>query len=533
MKPARLTPLAPLALGLLLLLLAAPAPALAQELRIGMKAAVDSADPHLTYTPNRNVGLHVFETLTDLDPTLRPVPGLAASWTAPDERTWVLTLREGVRFHDGSPFTSEDAAFSIRRAQAVQGARTYASAVRNVAAIETPDARTLVLRMRAPNPLQPHQLAAIGIVSARAAVDAAEADFNGGRAAIGTGPYRWVRWTPGAEVVLERAETWRGPPEPWARVTFRAMSNDSARVAALLAGDVDVIDTVPAGLHARIRESERTRLVSGDSIFTHYLFLDSMSPRIPNATGADGQPLPENPLRDQRVRQAMTHAINRTTLAERAMEGGATPAGQVAPPGFIGHDPALLPPAYDPARARALLAEAGYPQGFNLAIQCTNDRFAGDARTCQAIGQMLTAVGIRTSIDAMPIAVYLRRGVNLTPSGAPELSAHLSMFGSSLGIASESITSLIRTINPALGHGGWNRTRYSNPELDRLLTVAESTFDDAARERAIQAASRYAVEQQALLPIFFVRASWGIRRGLTMVPRGDQYTMATTTRVAP
>ena len=301
----------------------------------------------------------------------------------------------------------------------------------------------------------------------------------------------------------------------------------------MLAGDVDVIATVPAGLHARVRESDRTRLVSADSIFTHYVYMDSMSTRIPNATGADGQLLPQNPMRDQRVRQAMTHALNRVALADRAMEGGATPAGQTSAPGCLGHDPSIPVPAYDPALSRRLLAEAGYPQGFNLAIQCTNDRFAGDSRVCQAIGQMLTAVGIRTSVDALPMSVYLRRGVSLAPGGEPALSAHLSMHGSTTGIASESLTSLVRTVDPALAHGGWNRTRYSNPEPDRLLSVTDATFDPAGRERAMQAAVRYAVDQQALLPVFFVKMAWGIRRGLTMPPRGDGFTMATTVRATP
>ncbi|MBL6456278.1 ABC transporter substrate-binding protein [Belnapia sp. T6] len=521
--------LRPLAFAALLL----AAPAGAQELRIAMKAAVDSADPHLTYTPNRNVGIHVFETLVEFDPQLRPVPGLAESWRPVDELTWEFTLREGVRFHDGTPFIAEDAAFSIRRAQSVTGARTYANAVRNIRAAEARDARTLILHMKAPTPLQPNFIAQIGMVSARAAADAAEADFNGGRAAIGTGPYRWVRWTPGQDVVLDRAPTWRGTPEPWSRVTFRVISNDSARVAALLAGDVDVIDTVPAGLQPRVRESDRTQLVSIDSIFTHYFYMDSMSARIPNATGTDGQPLPQNPLRDGRVRRAMTHAINRVALAERAMEGGATPAGQVSAPGFLGHDPGIPVPVYDPALSRKLLAEAGYPGGFNLTIQCTNDRFAGDARVCQAIGQMLTMVGIRTTVDALPTSVYFRRGTTLTPTGEPELSAHLSMYGSTTGIGTESLTSLIRTINPALAHGGWNRTRYSNPELDRLLTLADEAFDPAERERAMQAAIRYAVDNQALLPVFFVKMAWGLRRGLTMPPRGDGFTMATAIRPAP
>ncbi|HEY0174878.1 MAG TPA: ABC transporter substrate-binding protein, partial [Pedobacter sp.] len=144
----------------------------------------------------------------------------------------------------------------------------------------------------------------------------------------------------------------RGPAEPWERVIFRFIPSDSARVAALLAGDVDVIDTIPAGLYARVRNNPQTRLVTGDSIFTHYFFLDSMSPRIANATGTDGQPLPQNPLRDQRVREAMTHAINRVALAERTMEGGATATGQIAPEGLIGHVPDLPIPSYDPALSR-------------------------------------------------------------------------------------------------------------------------------------------------------------------------------------
>jgi peptide/nickel transport system substrate-binding protein len=518
---------------LLALCLLSALPAQAQTLRIGFKAAVDAADPHLTFTPNRNVQLHVWETLVAQDATLRPLPGLAERWRAVDELTWEFTLREGVRFSDGTPLTSTDAAFSILRAQRAQGPRTYAASVRNISAVETPDARTLIVRTRVPTPLQPDLLAAIAILSARAAEGATEADFNGGRAAVGTGPYRWIRWTPGQDVVLDRNPAFRGPAEPWARLAFRFIPNDSARVSALLAGDVEAVDYVPAGLYARVRDNADTRLVTGDSIFTHYFYLDSMSARVVNATGPDGQPLAENPLRDPRVRQAMSHAINRAALADRVMEGSASATGQIAAPGFIGHDPGIAVPRYDPPLARRLLAEAGYPQGFGLTIHCTLDRFAGDARVCQAIGQMLTAIGIKAQIEALPMPVYLRRSATLGPDGAPELSAHLSMFGSSTGIASEGLTALVRTPNPAAAQGGWNRTRYSNPQMDALLAKVDGIFDPAQREQAMREAVRYAVEQPALLPIFHVKMSWGLRRPLTLAPRGDGYTMATEIRATP
>ena len=521
------------ALAAALLLAGASLPASAQTLRIAFKASMDGTDPHQTFTPNRNAQLHVWETLLTQDATLRPQPLLAESWRAIDPMTWEFKLRRDAVFHDGTPFTSADAAFSITRARAATGPRTYAAAVRNVAAVETPDPHTLIVRTTVPTPLQPDFLVGIAMVSAVAAEGATDADFNGGRAAIGTGPYRWGRWTPSQDVTFERSPNWRGTPEPWARVQIRFVPNDSARVAALLAGDVDVIDNVPTGLFQRVRENPNTQLVLGNSVFTWYFYLDAMSAQVPNITGADGQPLPANPLRDVRVRRAINHAINREAIASRVMEGGATATGQIAPPGLIGHVPDLPVPAYDPPRARALLAEAGYPQGFTMTIHCTQDRFAGDARSCQAIGQMLTAIGIRTIVEALPMPIYLRRSATLNQAGAPELTAHLAMFGSSSGIASEALTALLRTPNAARAQGGWNRTRFSNAEFDAMLDRVDGEFDPATREALTQDAIRWVADQVPLAPVFHVGASWGLRRGLTMAPRADQYTMATEVRPTP
>ncbi len=523
----------PRSLILLLLLLLGPSPGAAQELRIGMKAAIDGSDPHQSYSPNRNVQLHVYEPLVFQDPHLRPVPGLATAWRAPDAECWEFTLREGVRFHDGTPLTPADVAFSIRRAREATGLRTYAPLVRAVTAVEVVDARTVRIRTRAPAPMLPSALASIGIVSAAAAGEAGEAEFNGGRAAIGTGPYRWVRFNHGASVVLDRAAAhWGAAREPWERVTYRFIPNDSARVAALLAGDVDVIDAVPATLYARVQEDERTRLITDTAAFNFYIFLDSFRDRPLHATRLDGQPLEANPMRDARVRRAISHALNRAALAERAMQGGATPSNQIAPAGYIGHDPELPPVAYDPALARRLLAEAGYPQGFALTIHCTGDRFPGDARSCQAIGQMLTAIGIRTAVETLPAAIFFRRA-NGGANGEPEFTASANMFASTTGVAAEGMTSILRTPNPTLGHGASNRGRYSDPVLDGMLTRIEATFDDAAREALMREAARRAMAEQAVVPVFYVKSAWGLQRGLTLVPRGDQYTMATGIRPAP
>ena len=190
-------------------------PAGAQELRIGFKAAVDGADPHLNFTPNRNVQLHVYEPLVFQDEFMRPLPGAASSWRAIDDRAWEFTLREGLTFHDGTPVTAEDVVFSIRRARAITGLRTFVAQTRSIASAEAVDARRVIIRTNGPAPLLPNQMGVIAILSARAAEGAVEADFNGGRAAIGTGPYRWGRLTPGQDVVLERHATHWAPLPPW------------------------------------------------------------------------------------------------------------------------------------------------------------------------------------------------------------------------------------------------------------------------------------------------------------------------------
>ena len=509
------------------------APAVAQTLRIGMKAAIDGSDPHQSWSPNRNVQMHVYESLAEQDATLRAIPGLAESWRVVDDSTWEFKLRESVTFHDGTPLRPADVAFSLARAGDARGLRTYSAQMRAVTAVEEVDARTVRIRTNGPSPLLPNNLASIMIVSAAAVGDnATEEDFNGGRAAIGTGPYRWVRFNRGADVSIERAPRYWGAAEPWERVVFRFIPNDSARISALLAGDVDLVDAVPPALYGRVRSDPRSRLVTATSGFNFYMYIDSGRERSPFVTATDGQALDRNPLQDRRVRLALSHALNRTALADRAMEGGAEPAGQIAPASFIGHVPDLGIPAYDPPRARALLAEAGYPQGFGLTIHCTGDRFAGDARSCQAIGQMLTAIGIKTEVEALPSTVFFRRANRNPSSGGPEFSVSLSMFFTTTGAAPEGMSTILRTYNAQLGHGASNRGRYSDANLDRLLTEVETTLDDTRREALTQQAVRYAMAEGAIVPVFYVRSGWGTARNLTLVPRGDQYTMATGIRLA-
>lgn len=498
-------------------------PALAQELRIAMKAGVDSADPHLLYTPNRNVQIQVYEPLVGQDERMNPRPGLAESWKAVDPTTWEFRLYPGIRFSDGTPLSAEDVVFSLNRAQTIDGARTYRAYLKDVASVSAKDPTTVIVKTKGPAPSLPRNLAIPPIVSARAAADAKPDDFNGGRAAIGTGPYRWVRFAHGGEVVLERNLAYRGPAPAWERVIYKFVSNDSARVAALLSGDADVIDAVPGSLVSRLSGNAKTQTVSTTSVFLLYLHLDRFRSKTPFATDDAGQVLERNPFNVLQVRRALTLAINRPALAERVMEGGATPAGQFVPEGFVGYTAKLPPIGYDPARAKALLVEAGYPNGFNLTLHCMNDRFTGDVQTCQAIASMFTAIGVRTKVEAMPASVFYRRA-RTGDNGQPEFSATIAGFGPPTGDGLDTTTTLIHSFDGQRGLA--NQGRYSNRELDTQIERAQELFDESARQELLDHITRQALDDVAVVPIYFLKSTWGLRRGLEMRTRGDSYTVA-------
>jgi peptide/nickel transport system substrate-binding protein len=502
--------------------------AAAQDLTIGLGLNVTSIDPHFhNTTPNLNVASQIFDRLVHTDAAQKPVPGLALSWRALDPTTWEFTLRQGVRFSDGSPFEAEDALASLRRAPNVPNSpSSFGIFTRAIGAAEARGPHTLLIRTREPYPLLPNDLSAVNIVH-RSMENASTAEFNSGRAAIGTGPFRVVAWTPGDRLTLERNPHWWGGANPWARATFRILTNDSARVAALLAGDVGLIEAVPPNDIARLERDPNIRLAR--SITTRFFFLHPDQARAvsPFVTDRDGRPLDRNPLQDRRVRQAISHAINREAIAERMFMGQATPAGGVVPDAFFGGDPALRPPAYDPERARRLLAEAGYPNGFGITLHGPNDRYVNDDQTVQAIAQMLSRAGIATRVETMPWATFATR------SNRPDFSLIYIGWLSATGEASSTLRSLLGTFDRDAGMGSSNRGRYTNPAFDAALRAALAEMDDGARQDKLRAATRLAMDDQGIVPLLYQYSVWAARRPLTYTARADDQTWAIWVRPAP
>jgi peptide/nickel transport system substrate-binding protein len=357
---------------------------------------------------------------------------------------------------------------------------------------------------------------------------AATEDYNSGRAAIGTGPYRLGSYRAGDRTEFTRNDNyWRGA-EPWARVSYRFMANDASRTAAMLAGDVDLIDQVPSNDLARLRQNPRITISEIQGLRVIYLVPDYSRTENPVfVTDNDGRPLPRNPFQDPRVRRALSIAIDREALAERVMEGTAKPTGQWLPPGSYSYNPEVATPRPDPDGARRLLAEAGFPNGFRMTLTTPNDRYPNDARTAQAVAQMWTRIGVRTGVDALPWASYSSRAAR------QEFNMRLVGWGSVTGEASYMLANIFATFDRERRLGASNNSRHSNPALDALLGRAAATLDDGAREKLLQEAVAMVDRETSMIPLFQLVNFWATRRGITYEPRMDERTTAMSARPAP
>lgn len=492
----------------------------AADIRIAVRTDVSSIDPHFhVYAPNPAVSHHIFETLVNADPDGRIKPGLAEAWRMDGDSAWLLTLRRNVTFHDGAPLTAADVVFTLARAPNVPNSpSSYAQYTKLIERVEALDAHTVRIVTKGPAPTLLVDLANIGIIP-KSNEGATTADYNAGKAAIGAGPYRFVSWTPGDRIELVRNPAYFAGPEPWDRVTIRPIANNGARVAALLSGDVDMIDGVPGADRARIAADPNLVLAECDAFRIIYIHMDSARDVSPGLSDLAGKPLAANPLKDARVRRAISMAVNRQALAERLLSGQARPAGQYVPPTVAGASPNLPPLPFDPDTARRLLREAGWGDGFSLVLASSNDRFPNDAEVAQAVGQMLARIGLRTDVQTMPASMLFSRGSKL------EFSVMLSGWVGN-GEASSPLVALLATYDPKTGLGTSNRGRWSNPSFDAALGNALSTLDEPRRNQFYAQAAEIAVHDMAVVPVYFTINTWATRKGLTYAARGDETSLA-------
>ncbi|HEV7266555.1 MAG TPA: ABC transporter substrate-binding protein [Falsiroseomonas sp.] len=485
----------------------------AQTLTLGTALQLNTMDPHFfNGFPASSAHPQIFEALTQIDSNLEVRPALATAWRMIDDNTWEFDLREGVRFHDGTPFTARDIVATFARVPTVPNSPAlFTPFIRPVKEVQILGDHRIRIITSTPTATLPGDVARVLLLAEKDA-NQTTADFNAGRV-NGTGPYRFDGWRNIENLAITRNDTYWGERAPWERVELRTITRDPSRVAALLAGDVDAIDLVPTADKARIRGDQRFQLFSGPAAVVHYIALDSARADSPFVAGRDGQPLP-NPLRDRRVRQALSMAINREAITERLMEGSATPAAQFLPSSIQGTSPNLLPTQFDPTRARALLAEAGVPQGFRLTLHATTDRYPKDAQIAQAVAQMWTRIGLQAEVAGVAGQVFFAQATRQS------YSAFIAQYGTNE--AGEGPRAVVHSFEAGLGYGAANRTRYSNPQVDALIQAALSEIDPEKRQTKLHAAIEAAFTDVAIIPLFHPAWDYAARRGIHVTPRPER-----------
>jgi peptide/nickel transport system substrate-binding protein len=496
------------------LLLGSAQSALAATLRYAPESDALTLDPHgALVARTQMIQGWLYEGLVRFDKDMKAQPALAESYerTAPD--TWRFELRQA-RFHDGAPFTSEDVAFSVRRALSSRSAvRVLFGSIKEVRPI---DEDTVDIVTHAPNPILDRELTMLFIVSKEwaeknGATEAATLR-EGGYAtthANGTGPFVLRSRDAGTRSVLERNESWWD--KPVGNVTELVMTpiaSEGTRIAALLSGAVDLIEPLPVQAVAQIEGTAGFTVIKRPEDRVIFLGLDVARDELAGST------VKGNPLKDRRVRLALYQAINVEALRTQVMRGLATPRATLLVPGVEGYDPALDERhPYDPAKARELLAQAGYANGFDLMIDCPNDRFAGDEQSCEAVAAMLTQVGVRTSPNVQPSARFFPRLIGR------QTSVFLAGWLVATADAYNPINALL--VTPGPGAGAQNIGGYSNPRLDELSRAIAVESDSARRRAEIAEAMRIYKGDVIQIPLFQPWLTWGARAGVEAVAPPD------------
>ncbi|MEX2519747.1 MAG: ABC transporter substrate-binding protein [Paracoccaceae bacterium] len=461
-------------------------------------------DPHSQNEgPTIAMNGQIYESLVTRDADLELQPELATSWEGGEEG-WVFTLRQGVKFHDGSDFTAEDVAFSFGRAQAP--ASDYKEQVKSITDVEIIDDYTVRLITNGPNPILPNELTSLYMMDSEWATTnnvetpqdyAAKEETFAVRNANGTGPFRVVSRAPDELTVLEANTDWWGKgefPGNIDRIEYRPIKNPATRVAALLSGELDFVLDPPLQDLARIEGASGLHVTTVAQIRSIFLGMDMASAEL-RSSDVKGK----NPFQEQKVRLAVNHALDKEAIKRVVMEDLSFPTGMITPPGVLGNTPELDEPyAFDTEMAKSLLAEAGYADGFTVQLDCPNDRYNNDEKICQAVVAMLAKIGIKVNLEAVSKSQHFPKIQNRESDfymlgwGVPTLDSHYAF------------AYLVE------GGGSWNATGYDNARVNAITQGIATEIDVEKRTALIDEAWHIVKEEAPYAPIHHQVIAWGI-----------------------
>ncbi len=472
-----------------------PAP---DRIVVGVPYEVATLDPHIENTvSNYSVLSNVHDSLVATDLQMKVGPGLARYWESPDPLTWIFHLREGLRFHDGRPCEAADVVASLRRPldRPDLAMRAYLA---DVDAVEAVDARTVRIRTARPSRTFLNKLSFVLIAPRDADDDALS------RGAPGTGPYRIESFEPGRAVELRRASGYWGPRPAFERVRIELGVTPEEALAGLATGRFHLAQANTRKLENAVDHLPRYRALRQENILLKHVGLDVSRERNPQVDA------PRNPLLDPRVRHALDVAINRPRLVAR-LPNLASPVGQPVSRNIFGFVPSIGVPAHDPARARELLAAAGFPRGFRARLHTRNIL----ANAANLLRDEWRAVGVELEVVAQPDAAFF--------AGVRESALWMSRRGSVTGDAAEFLESVVHTPDPARRLGGDNYGGHSDRELDHGIEAAAQVASEAERLQLLQLLVAGFTRSRAWIPLYVDQDGYALDRRLAWQPRADSY----------
>lgn len=507
--------LIPTAAVVLAFMLAPATQASAATIRIASQGDATSLDPHSHNESFTNYFLaNVYEGLVGRDRDFNIAGQLAESWEQVDDKTWIFKLRPGVTFHDGSEFNAEDVVFSFDRALAESS--NFKHVLASVDSYRAVDDLTIEIITTAPNPILLNDLLDLMILDKQwAEANGAEEPINlqaeeksfSATNANGTGPFAISSRAQGEKTELVKYADYWNESGNIDKVVFTPINNASTLVSALLSGEVDLVMPLPLQDIARVESAKGIKVVSSPEARTMYIGMDQWRDQIIES------PVEGNPFKDLKVRQAFAHAIDAQAIIDRVMQGQATLSTQYVMDKVNGYNPALERLAYDPEKAKSLLAEAGYADGMELTMDCSTDRYVNDGQICQAAVSLLARVGVKVNLIAQPKAQFFPKVVapefgtsffllSWTPSTMDSLNVFQNVLGS-------------RDLDN--GRGAWNISGCSVPEADAIVEEAAVTMDADKRRAMLEEAMALMVDDVCLIPLHVQQLVWGAAENIDVV----------------
>jgi peptide/nickel transport system substrate-binding protein len=454
---------------------------------------------------------HLYDPLVKRTADLEFVPGLAESWENVDDTTWRFKLREGVTFHNGNALTADDVVFTVEKARV----SIRPDLVANIAEITAVDDLTVEITTPQPYAVLPNDLAEVLILDEDYTTETGDEQMD--LKPMGTGPYKLEEWIKEERLELSAFEDyWAGAPEIDS-VTFRPITNPATRTAALLTGEVDVIQDLAVRDVERVRSEDGFEVITRPSLLNVVLALDTRA-ESPTIEG-------ENPMTDQRVREAIARAIDVDAINQIVMNGLATPSEQFVPASHLGYVEGMnfreMYPV-DIEKAKQLMADAGHADGFTMTLDATNNRYVNDAQIAQALASMLAKINIDLKLNIMPKSNFW--GYIRVPTD--QSSFIMSGWDVPSGDAGSMYAALFYSRDQKEGYGQVNRGSYANPELDKLVDEADATPSVEERDRILQEATKVLMADIPMIPVHYEQDIYGVRDGVTLEPRTDKFIWA-------